>query len=205
MATNQGPSSLDPEANVPPASETTPLLASRDPQPDGQDNREIEPAVDRRQQYWVSIAFSVFLFAAFILLVILLALYRHTHRMAPTALCLTPACVHASDTLLRSLSPNYKSLDPCTNFEECKFVSMSHVCFGFLQWSRGGGSHASTVTRNTLPCVRERERDVIVLETLPASILNCRVGNGHQQHAVCLVAAATHATKLFAGFPEASS
>ena len=131
MATNRESSSLDPEANVPPASETTPLLAPHDTQPDGQDNREIEPAVDRRQQYWVSIAFSVFLFAAFILLVILLALYRRTHSMAPPALCLTPACVHASDTLLRSLSPNYKSLDPCTNFEECKSVSMFRVCFGF--------------------------------------------------------------------------
>jgi endothelin-converting enzyme len=33
-------------------------------------------------------------------------------------LCLTPACVHAASELLYNLSPNYKELDPCDNFEE---------------------------------------------------------------------------------------
>jgi hypothetical protein len=33
-------------------------------------------------------------------------------------LCLTPACVHAASELLYNLSPNYKELDPCNNFEE---------------------------------------------------------------------------------------
>ncbi|KAF2840791.1 endothelin-converting enzyme [Patellaria atrata CBS 101060] len=32
--------------------------------------------------------------------------------------CLTPACVHASSEILYNLSPNYKNIDPCTNFEE---------------------------------------------------------------------------------------
>jgi endothelin-converting enzyme len=32
--------------------------------------------------------------------------------------CLTPACVHAASEILYNLSPDYKSLDPCTNFEE---------------------------------------------------------------------------------------
>ncbi|KAK0648606.1 hypothetical protein B0T16DRAFT_444608 [Cercophora newfieldiana] len=32
--------------------------------------------------------------------------------------CLTPACVHASSEILYNLSPNYKELDPCTDFEE---------------------------------------------------------------------------------------
>ncbi|KAK1753132.1 hypothetical protein QBC47DRAFT_387847 [Echria macrotheca] len=32
--------------------------------------------------------------------------------------CLTPACVHASSEILYNLSPNYKDLDPCTDFEE---------------------------------------------------------------------------------------
>jgi endothelin-converting enzyme len=31
---------------------------------------------------------------------------------------LTPACVHAASELLYNLSPNYKELDPCDNFEE---------------------------------------------------------------------------------------
>lgn len=32
--------------------------------------------------------------------------------------CLTPACVHAASELLYNLSPKYKELDPCDNFEE---------------------------------------------------------------------------------------
>ncbi|TAQ86241.1 hypothetical protein B7494_g5451 [Chlorociboria aeruginascens] len=32
--------------------------------------------------------------------------------------CLTPACVHASSEILYNLSPEYKTIDPCTNFEE---------------------------------------------------------------------------------------
>lgn len=32
--------------------------------------------------------------------------------------CLTPACVHAASEILYNLSPNYKDLDPCTDFEE---------------------------------------------------------------------------------------
>jgi endothelin-converting enzyme len=32
--------------------------------------------------------------------------------------CLTPACIHASSEILYNLSPQYKSLDPCTDFEE---------------------------------------------------------------------------------------
>ncbi len=33
-------------------------------------------------------------------------------------LCLTPACVHAASEILYNLSPQYKELDPCDNFEE---------------------------------------------------------------------------------------
>lgn len=33
-------------------------------------------------------------------------------------LCLTPACVHAASEILYNLSPNYKELDPCEDFEE---------------------------------------------------------------------------------------
>lgn len=34
------------------------------------------------------------------------------------ALCLTPACVHAASEILYNLSPAYKELDPCDDFEE---------------------------------------------------------------------------------------
>jgi endothelin-converting enzyme len=37
---------------------------------------------------------------------------------SPTALCLTAPCVHAASEILYNLSPDYKNIDPCTNFEE---------------------------------------------------------------------------------------
>ncbi|GAB1312580.1 hypothetical protein MFIFM68171_02790 [Madurella fahalii] len=37
---------------------------------------------------------------------------------ATTDICLTPACIHASSEILYNLSPDYKDLDPCTDFEE---------------------------------------------------------------------------------------
>jgi endothelin-converting enzyme len=33
-------------------------------------------------------------------------------------LCLTPACVHAASEILYNLSPDYRDLDACDNFEE---------------------------------------------------------------------------------------
>ncbi|KAF6826254.1 endothelin-converting enzyme [Colletotrichum plurivorum] len=33
-------------------------------------------------------------------------------------LCETPACIHAASEILYNLSPDYKELDPCTDFEE---------------------------------------------------------------------------------------
>lgn len=37
---------------------------------------------------------------------------------ASSNICTTPACVHASSEILYNLSPNYKDIDPCTDFEE---------------------------------------------------------------------------------------
>jgi endothelin-converting enzyme len=34
------------------------------------------------------------------------------------SVCTTPACVHASSEILYNLSPDYKNIDPCSNFEE---------------------------------------------------------------------------------------
>lgn len=41
------------------------------------------------------------------------------HMTADTAeLCLSPACVHAASEILYNLSPHYKELDACEDFEE---------------------------------------------------------------------------------------
>ncbi len=109
------------EVTAVPADETTPLLVNRDPEP-GQESAT-EPAAQSRQSYWISLAFGLFLILVFIILVVLLAVFRPGRdKMLPsTALCLTPACIHAADKLLTSLSPNYQKLDPCTDFEECEY------------------------------------------------------------------------------------
>ncbi|KZM19337.1 Endothelin-converting enzyme 1 [Ascochyta rabiei] len=41
-----------------------------------------------------------------------------TSHVGKSKLCLTPACVHAASEILYNLSPNYKELDPCNDFEE---------------------------------------------------------------------------------------
>ncbi|KAH8820011.1 peptidase family M13 [Xylogone sp. PMI_703] len=57
--------------------------------------------------------------------IVVIALYFAKYRQEkdkPTDsgadVCLTPACVHASSEILYNLSPNYKELDPCEDFEE---------------------------------------------------------------------------------------
>jgi len=48
--------------------------------------------------------------------------------VANTTLCLTPACLQIASEYAKSLSPNYKTLDPCTDFEElvCAGWKASH-------------------------------------------------------------------------------
>ncbi len=41
-----------------------------------------------------------------------------TGPKSEAGICLTPACVHASSELLYNLSPDYKNVDPCNDFEE---------------------------------------------------------------------------------------
>lgn len=43
--------------------------------------------------------------------------YAKTNK-PKTSVCTTAACVHASSEILYNLSPNYKELNPCTDFEE---------------------------------------------------------------------------------------
>lgn len=36
-----------------------------------------------------------------------------------TSLCVTPECVTASSNILQNLAPNYQSIDPCEDFDQC--------------------------------------------------------------------------------------
>ncbi|KAI1657459.1 endothelin-converting enzyme 1 [Daldinia decipiens] len=42
-----------------------------------------------------------------------------------SSLCLSPACIHAASEILYNLSPDYETIDPCTNFDTL-------VCDGFI-------------------------------------------------------------------------
>lgn len=41
-----------------------------------------------------------------------------SHDPGKPGICMTPECVHAASELLYNLSPEYKKIDPCTDFEE---------------------------------------------------------------------------------------
>ncbi|KAI0596064.1 peptidase family M13 [Biscogniauxia sp. FL1348] len=41
-----------------------------------------------------------------------------------SSICMTPACIHAASQILYNLSPDYKTIDPCTDFDTL-------VCTGF--------------------------------------------------------------------------
>lgn len=40
------------------------------------------------------------------------------HDPEESGICMTPECVHAASEILYNLSPEYKKIDPCTDFEE---------------------------------------------------------------------------------------
>lgn len=47
-----------------------------------------------------------------------LIVYRPKNARTQADVCSTPACVHASSEILYNLSPDYKNIDPCDDFEE---------------------------------------------------------------------------------------
>ena len=59
---------------------------------------------------------------------------RHVAR----ALCLTPACVQLASEYVKNLSPNYKQLDACTNFDEL-------VCGGWKQRTEVTGNQIKSI------------------------------------------------------------
>jgi hypothetical protein len=49
---------------------------------------------------------------------------RSVQESAVDGQCTTPACINLAATILNNLSPDYKNIDPCSNFHE-------YVCGGF--------------------------------------------------------------------------
>ncbi|KAG9244303.1 peptidase family M13 [Calycina marina] len=98
------------------STEQTPLLGNdRSPEHD-----DVPQSRTRRVAQWftahaVAICIGL-LIAAVIVILTVSSLARTSSDVAK--ICLTPACVHASSEILYNLSPNYKEIDPCSNFEE---------------------------------------------------------------------------------------
>ena len=44
-------------------------------------------------------------------------MYRYKRPSPKASVCSTPACVHAASEILYNLSPDYQTLDACTDFE----------------------------------------------------------------------------------------
>ncbi|KAF3070925.1 Endothelin-converting enzyme 1 [Daldinia childiae] len=80
-----------------------------------------------RRRRWVSLIVSAFLIVAFIVILILSGLLSRARRKPgmSSSLCLSPACIHAASEILYNLSPDYETIDPCTNFDTL-------VCDGFI-------------------------------------------------------------------------
>ncbi|KAI0441282.1 peptidase family M13 [Xylaria telfairii] len=107
--------------------ERTPLLHSNtengEDHPVG-DNNEAKSLHRRR---WISLIASVFIIAAFVVILILSGVLSRDRKKSPemdTSICTTPACIHAASEILYNLSPDYKELDPCVQFDKL-------VCDGF--------------------------------------------------------------------------
>ncbi|TVY92492.1 Endothelin-converting enzyme, partial [Lachnellula willkommii] len=90
--------------------------------PDSERPQQKEPAATKKAARWVARnAVTVFMSTLILTLILGLCLFFGIHRAGKPSkakVCLTPACVHASSEILYNLSPEYKNIDPCTNFEE---------------------------------------------------------------------------------------
>ncbi|KAI0161414.1 peptidase family M13 [Xylariaceae sp. FL1272] len=79
-----------------------------------------------RRRRWISLVASALLIVAFLVILILSGVFsrKKKHPTAKSSLCTTATCIHAASEILYNLSPDYQTLDPCTNFDNL-------VCDGF--------------------------------------------------------------------------
>ncbi|KAI1179629.1 peptidase family M13 [Nemania sp. FL0916] len=122
--------------------ERAPLLGPRSDQPQAdtaRDSGAVDIADDGnldhlsdevkslRHRRWTSLIASILLIVAFVVILILSGVLSRSRKkpsnMDPS-ICTSPTCIHAASEILYNLSPDYKTLDPCTQFDTL-------VCDGF--------------------------------------------------------------------------
>ncbi|KAI0541706.1 peptidase family M13 [Xylaria digitata] len=90
----------------------------------GQLDDEIRPLRRRR---WISLITSILLIVVFVVILLLSGVLSPSRKKSPkmdASICMTPTCIHAASEILYNLSPDYKNIDPCTQFDTL-------VCDGF--------------------------------------------------------------------------
>ncbi|KAI0137377.1 hypothetical protein BJ170DRAFT_605598 [Xylariales sp. AK1849] len=126
------------DTNEHPNDERTPLLRSTSETVRGVDGNEESTTgesdfthLNRRvrslkRRRWISFVASLFLIVGFVVILVLSGILSRAQGKLHmgSSLCLTPACIHAASEILYNLSPEYQSLDACTNFDQL-------VCEGF--------------------------------------------------------------------------
>lgn len=56
--------------------------------------------------------------AVIVILCVFFGIYRANRPKAKPGICESAACVHAASEILYNLSPNYREIDPCIDFEQ---------------------------------------------------------------------------------------
>ncbi|EKD14071.1 peptidase family M13 [Drepanopeziza brunnea f. sp. 'multigermtubi' MB_m1] len=104
-------------ARGPDADERVPLLSNFNTNSKADDARP-KKAARWLARHAVVIFMSLLLLAIIIVLCVFFGTYRSKKTPSKSSVCVTPACIHASSEILYNLSPDYKDIDPCDNFED---------------------------------------------------------------------------------------
>lgn len=102
-----------------------------------------------RRRRWVSLIASILLIIAFVVILFLAGVLSRGQKGNPNmnaAVCTTATCIHAASEILYNLSPDYKNLDPCSQFAQL-------TCDGFnarhdIPEDRSSFSTASIMSQN---------------------------------------------------------
>lgn len=85
---------------------------------DTKDKTPLRKAASWTAQNAVIICMSLLILAAIVGVSVFFGVYNKKNPSTKASVCQTPACVHAASEILYNLSPDYKNVDPCTDFEQ---------------------------------------------------------------------------------------